>query len=436
MGQAKKLLLGLVCVLGLALSPKLARAATNTNECIADLGGIQACQDVGFLGLPKNLGACCDGVRELAADRCECNPALDLLLGEEGQKIYDLEPLCRFVQPKKWLPITPRIFRSCKPVQTKHYGCEQTDVQIDAARLASILTFSANFRDIDNEQQCFDTPVFVQRLSASFAPGVHFSAPYGIGTYHGVEDTAEYLGMVFAGMNHGFWLYDGSVNPAERSRLEVSADGHTWTQGSTQHGAFLRGQYPYTAYIEQAAKFDGCGTLANSYEVLPGEGMRDLIEIYVQTADLSERWGAADVCRHHTQFCAADPETRQYDSEQDCIDYLSTLPLYTEACGPNRPLAGHSLSCKFKHHFMIPANPQLHCPHIGKMGGVDPHGNLKCNDETECSADQGQASWPPVTEIGAGTPEEIVELFEVSNVGSETEPFGCALPTEPRDHGH
>jgi hypothetical protein len=436
MGQAKRLLLGLVCVLGLALSPKVASAATNTNECVADLGGIQACQDTGFLGLPKNLGACCDGVRELAVDRCECNPALDVLLGEEGQKIYDLEPLCRIVQAKKWLPITPRIFRSCKSVNTHKYGCGPSDVQIDAARLQSILAFSSIFQGIDDEQICLDTPAFVERLSVAFQPDIHFTVPYGIGTYHGLEDTAEYLGMAFAGLNHGFWLYDGTVNPAERSRLDVSPDGHDWGQGSTQHGTFLRGAYPYSAYIEQVAHFEGCDTKIKSYDVLPTEGMRDLIEIFTQSADLSTRWGVQDICRYHTQYCAADPSTRQFESEQDCLDYIGSLPLYTEKCGPNRPLAGHSLSCKFKHHLMIPTNPQLHCPHIGKMGGVDPHGNMKCNDDTECSTDQGQASWPPVTEIGAGVPQSVVDIFEDSNIDFENEPFGCAVPTEPREHDH
>jgi hypothetical protein len=434
MDRAKRLLQGLVGLAVVAFAPTVALAATNTNECIADLGGIAVCQDAGFLGLPNDLGACCDGIRELAVDRCECSPALDLLLGEEGQKIYELEPLCRLVQPTKWLKVTPRILRGCRSLQTRNYGCEQTDMQIDAARLSSILAFSSIFQDIDNEQICLDTPAFVERLSTVFDPNIHFSVPYGVGTYHGTADVAEYLGMVFAGLNHGFWLYDGAVNPTERARLDVSADGHDWGQGSTQHGTFLRGAYPYTAYIEQVAHFEGCSTVVSSYDVLPLEGMRDLIEIYMQAADLSDRWGVRDICRYHTQFCAADPETKQYDSEEECMEYLGGLPLYTEACGPNRPLAGHSLGCKFKHHFMIPTNPQLHCPHIGKVGGVDPHGHLKCNDETECSADQGQDSWPPVTEIGSGIPVEIVELFEDSNVGFESEPFGCAIPTAEHEH--
>ena len=82
-----------VCVVGFA--PAAAFAGTNTNSCIGDFGGIQVCQATNSLGLPNDLQGCCDGVLHLVADRCECNPALDLLLGEKGKRIYELEPICR-----------------------------------------------------------------------------------------------------------------------------------------------------------------------------------------------------------------------------------------------------------------------------------------------------------------------------------------------------
>ena len=33
------------------------------------------------LGIPRNLGACCAGVREMIKDQCKCNPVIDVLLG-------------------------------------------------------------------------------------------------------------------------------------------------------------------------------------------------------------------------------------------------------------------------------------------------------------------------------------------------------------------
>jgi hypothetical protein len=411
---------------------------TNTNQCIKDLGGIQVCQDRNVLGLPNDLQACCDGVRALATDRCECNPAISTLLGPNGTQIYQLEPLCRLIQFSQWKSITPRIFRSCKPLETHNYGCEKTDMEMDGARLQSILAFQSLFAGATDENMCFDTPTFASKMATVAESDVRVSVPYGIGTYTGIHDVSEYLGMSFSGLTHGFWQNNTTPDRTKRARLDVSADGSLWTSGSTLGGDFVRGKLPYTdAYIEQAAKFNGCGTLVAGYTVLPTDGMAFWIERYVQGADLSKRWGLEDICRYHTKFCADDPTTRQYESEQECLDYLGQLPLYTEKCGPNRPLNGHSISCKFKHHFMIPANPKLHCAHIGKVGQSDVNHHMKCDDDMECSDDEGQNAWPPITHIGANTPQEVIDVYNENNVGFETEPFGCAVPsTEVGGHQH
>jgi hypothetical protein len=263
------------------------------------------------------------------------------------------------------------------------------------------------------------------------------SVPYGIGTYKGLHDVAEYLGMAFMGLNHGFWFHDITPDPTKKGRLDVSADGHVWNTGGTSKGNFARGSLPYTdLYLENAIRFEGCSALASDYSVKPTDGLRFVIERIVQAADLSKRWGLEDICRYHTMFCAGNPETEQYASEQECLEYLGSLPLYTEACGQNRPLAGHSISCKLKHHFMIPANPMLHCPHIGPLGMHDPNHHIKCDDEAECSTDQGQASWPPVLAIGASTPADAVSAYAQSNVGFESEPMGCAIPSGEHEHMH
>jgi hypothetical protein len=78
---------------------------------------------------------------------------------------------------------------------------------------------------------------------------------------------------------------------------------------------------------------------------------------------------------------------------------------------------------------MIPANPHLHCPHIGPAGAMDPNMHTKCDDTAECSDDSGQDGWPPVALIGEQTPQEVVDLFDANNVGAEAEPLGCAVPT-------
>jgi hypothetical protein len=423
------LLLGAVSI-AMLVAPAAAFAETNTNECVTDLGGILPCQDLNVFGFPNDLHACCDGVRDLAIDRCECNPAIDVVLTEEGTQIYDLEPLCRLIQPFDWFFVPLRALRSCTPLQTHDYGCAMNDMEMDGARLGSVFAFSELFDDAANEAICLDTPAFVSGLGTVFESDIDLTVAYGVGTYSGLEDVAEYLGMAFAGLNHGYWLYDLTIDPTKPAKLEVSSDGSTWEQGTTFQGSFLRGDMPYSdIYVEQTVAFEGCETKASTYDVEPTEGLRDWVEIFVQTSDLSQRYGVEDICRYHTEFCAGDPATEQYASEQDCIDYIGSLPLYTNACGQNRPLAGHSLPCKFKHHFMIPTNPELHCPHIGMLGSHDPNHAFKCDDLYECDEDQGQASWPPVTEIGMNTPMSVVDIFDDNNVGYETEPLGCGIPT-------
>lgn len=435
----RKNLLGRMLAVGCLVTPMMAMAwwpqpqakPTNTNECIADLGGIAACQQTsGPLGLPTNLAACCDGVRALAKDKCECNPAVDLVLGSAGQQIYQLEPICRLVQPLKWLTVTPRPLRSCAPLKRHDYGCQQNDMEIDAARLTTIFTFGALFQGAANENACFNTPQFEGGLSTVFEPDVAFTVPYGIGTYTGITDVAEYLGLAFAGLNHGYWLYDTAVDPTKPARLDVSADGKVWSQGSTFGGSFLRGAQPYAdKYQEQRIVFEGCETKVQTFDVVPTAGLRDWVETFVQTAQLSDRWGVKDICKYHTMFCANNPATRQYASEQECLDYMNSLPLYSDACGPNRPLAGNSVTCKFKHHFMIPTHPELHCPHIGRVGVIDPNHKFKCDDTAECAVDQGQVTWPPVQKIGAFTPASVIATYTQSNVNASQEPVACAIPS-------
>ena len=62
----------------------------------------------------------------------------------------------------------------------------------------------------------------------------------------------------------------------------------------------------------------------------------------------SKRWGVEDICRIHEVFCAPNPDTRQFASTQQCIEYMESLPLYSAGCGPQRPLAVRPVAkCSF-----------------------------------------------------------------------------------------
>ena len=218
---------------------------TNTNQCIVDLGGVRVCKDLNKLGIPRNLGACCGGFREMVKDQCECNPAIDVLLGEGGDRIYQLESLCRLAEPHNWTSIPLSDLRSCDSIKTHNYGCKQSDVEIDAGRLKNALTFLDMFAANANESSCFDTPSFLQNLETVVDEKIEFTVPYGVGKYKGYEEVAEYLGIAFSSLTHGFWQYNITVDLDKPNKLEVSEDGKRWYHGASFSGSFLRGLNHY-----------------------------------------------------------------------------------------------------------------------------------------------------------------------------------------------
>lgn len=409
-------------------------SSEHSNRCVQNLGGILPCSEISLTGggLYQSLRSCCNGVRAIAKDRCECNPLIKGLLGKEGAAVFKLEPVCRILQPVQWATIPARLVRSCSAILSiNDYVCEKSDVEIDAARFESLDSFNALFLNNDDEAICFDTNRFKRGLGQSFREDASFYVPYGAGNYTGLEDIAEYLGIPFASLTHGYWQNNvtRSEDRSKKARFELSADGRTWTLGSTlSPGTFLRGADPYQEYYaEQEVIFDGCETKIKQYNIVPTDGLMIQILIrFVQTASFSKRYGIEDICRYHTKFCSSDPVTRQYSTEKECLDYMRSLPLYTEMCGKNRPFSGRSFPCKWKHHLMIPTNPPLHCPHIGKAGVADINGNFKCDDAAECTKDEGQDEWPPLRDVGAETPAERLQLYAENDIGYEDEPFGCA----------
>ncbi|MCA9546247.1 MAG: hypothetical protein KC613_17705 [Myxococcales bacterium] len=416
---------------------------SNSNACLARLGAMQpVCPTADAVALPT--AECCEAFRAFQEDACGCSPFVAAVVGESagGAPLIDrlvggltaVCPTLGVALPELDCDAATAPSGIATGVQATYQGgtCGVGDAELDARRFRTILAFSALFEAAETAA-CVDTPALIQDLEALGTPELAVEVPYGIGTYKGYEDAAEYLSIAFKGSNHGFWVGRFlEIDPNERAFLEVSADGGTWVQGATTPGAFFNEALPYAGvYSEQQVTFPGCEDRIEHYTVRPTDGMRTLVEHFVWGASLFKRWGVEDICRYHTRYCADDPETRQYASEAECLDFMRTLPLYSAGCGPNRPLAGLSLPCKFKHHFMVPANPALHCPHIGPPGQHDPHDKLKCDDEAECSDPDQAAGWPDVVRIGDQTPDAVRALAEASNAGFEDEPLGCVLPTHP-----
>lgn len=429
----RNILLLCVTLQQLQTIPMPVLGSPHSNQCIQNLGGILSCGEIGLFNLFSGVvSSCCEGLKDLVVDGCRCNPLIGQLLGPQGKLLSLLQPVCRIVHPLAWLSVP--LWRDCEAVKSYDYGCGVSDAEIDSGRYGSLDFFNGLFKDNQDESKCFDTPAFVDSLREAIREDAVFFVAYGAGYYIGPENIAEYMGIPFASLNHGFWFSNNEQDTTGKKEARFDIEANVWYLGSTRlPGTYYRGTLPYDEhYIEQRIHFEGCETKIAQYIFLGDKGILDgVIVHFAQAAQYSKRYGIEDTCRVHTVFCADNPDTRQYESEQECIDYIRSLPMWTEACGKNRLFGGHSIPCKWKHHLMVPTNPLLHCPHIGKLGVADKNGDLKCDDVAECSQDDGQDSWPPVYDVGNDTPLERIQFIENNNIGYEDEPLGCAIPYPP-----
>jgi hypothetical protein len=203
----------------------------------------------------------------------------------------------------------------------------------------------------------------------------------------------EYLGIFWRTLNNDFWVNYANVGIGS----QISPDGKTFTSISLAVGAFADqalqfgpGPFPPGAVqigeapaFFQNTKFDECSDRITAVDILPSPGMAWLAQQFGIVTSNFDKWGAAAICKYHTEYCEGTPQ-QGYVDEITCLASISALPTYSAACGMDRPLGGNSLGCKFKHHFMAPLVPENHCAHIGPEFSPDSEGQLKCVDIIEC----------------------------------------------------
>ncbi|KAJ3774162.1 hypothetical protein FB446DRAFT_491120 [Lentinula raphanica] len=71
---------------------------------------------------------------------------------------------------------------------------------------------------------------------------------------------------------------------------------------------------------------------------------------------------AADVCAVSSLYCTGDHQ--QYDSQDDCLSFMSTLPF-----GESWQGGMNTGWCRYIHKNLVQYRPDVHCPHIGPTGG-------------------------------------------------------------------
>lgn len=409
---------------------------TNTNQCIWNMDATKKCSTA--LGSPHggsagDLARCCDGLYAMLKEGCDFNPLMSQILGPAASDIFAMEGLCRITQnAAEWDKIPNKKDRRQSFKPTFDYGCEQNDMEMDALRYANVVLFDSAFflTNFTDKNNCYDTPALEEFLLMSIVEEGSISGPYGLGTYAGIQNVAEYTSMLNPIMNHGFLKMD-PPDPTKRSRLDVSEDGLSWVFGNTNSGSFLQGSFEFKDYYtEMIVSFEKCQTKISNALMVPLDDFRNLAEFFVRAAFSSKRYGIEDMCRYHTKYCQGT-KWSQYKDEAECLSYIKALPIFSEKCGPNRPLGGHSIGCRFKHHFMVSGHPSLHCGHIGKHGALDVNGNLKCNDK-ECTADHGQDAWPALRNIGKDITAEQLAPFTSNDIGVESDKPPCALELPTR----
>lgn len=430
------------------------------NTCLLDFGAIEICQSITLnaesTGLLEGIGQtleglenCCDGLNVFLKKKCGCHPGFNILA--EGQ-LPLLTSVCKVLNPFEWAttPIFGTKDIQCKGTETFNYGCGnrhwfwrfksgQNDMEIEAERLQSAVSLRGVVQAVSG--QCLNVPLFVDLMKTIATDDLEAQIPYGVGLYKGIPDVAEYFGISIVGLNHGFWDADLTGNTsAPGNYLYFTNDGKRIDSGGVQSGEYLNANYNYKDTASGSImEFRDCETKFSRFEAPGAPGLAGWIELYTETAMNSKRWGPESICKIHDVYCRDKTDANgnsltQYESTQACLDHMHTLPRYSQTCGNQFPLGGNSLPCRFKHHFMVPTNPAVHCAHLGPAGTVDINGNQKCSD-SECDGGSDPLWFPTNPD---NVPQEIVDAVVASNAGWESvldEPLGCGIATDGSEFG-
>jgi hypothetical protein len=141
--------------------------------------------------------------------------------------------------------------------------------------------------------------------------------------------------------------------------------------------------------------------------------------ILLKSITTPKTWGYNDICTYHETYCTGS--NKQFYSFNECMRFMNALPKVSPVCGNGLLLSGNSSTCRFKHHFMIPLSPELHCFHIGYGNVADAENHYKCNDAVECTAASLAASDPTAINL-------IPDLADVNCTASDTNSYTTWVP--------
>jgi ABC-type multidrug transport system ATPase subunit len=224
-------------------------------------------------------------------------------------------------------------------------------------------------------------------------PDIIMSVP-GLGVYYGANDALEYANIMasndFNGDYHTFLQQyfemtvpfhkdaDGAeTEERDYDKLHMVADMVSAWENYTRFS---------TPIYDNMYDFVPCSTKISKWDLVFQEledGVNPTFDYFVGGAYENNK-----LCEFVQRDCTG--EHQQFESISECVKFYDSLPEYDEQCldrenGVGYALQGNTTLCRFLHHFMAHASPQVHCPHVGRGDKADIRGHFKCVPE-DCMA--------------------------------------------------
>ncbi|KAJ3075745.1 hypothetical protein HDU98_006983 [Podochytrium sp. JEL0797] len=352
----------------------IAGTNTNTQSCFGIAPNLAHC-------LPPSdapSAVCCDAVFEYNKAGCFCNPITTVLFGADLAPVLTNTtlPICAGNRPKKHWTVP------CGPFQrhTYNYGtCAANDMEMDTKRVITVTTFQAILTKIVYNERwgsgCFNITDLLDQVTPLLDPLYSATVAYGLGTFHGIAMALEYLAILNAHLNRNVAFT--TINP-NKNVVGVLPDGEIVLGGYNTWSFFNGTLTAPEAYVEFLYGFVGCNTATIlSTTIPPGSVLHPkkglvstvaLINGILSMVQQGANWGAMNTCKFHTRYCTGP--NQQFATEQDCLDYFTSLPVYSPVCGKAHLLGGNSIVCRGNHQFLSLFDPKTHCPHLSPQSAV------------------------------------------------------------------
>ncbi|CAK1361839.1 hypothetical protein CB0940_02835 [Cercospora beticola] len=196
-----------------------------------------------------------------------------------------------------------------------------------------------------------------------------------VGNFTGFDDSIEYffsLAPTPQGSN-GVAFYRSEVLEFTSGCPEVAASLVYFRAGHVDPQTLELDTTKPVSTLSQVAfwRFDDDGKVLKYHAWIPN------LEAWTNAANgidfgnpLVQNGTTQQLCAGIQQTCTG--ENQQYTSTEDCIAQLSAKPFgsFDEAWGDN-------VVCRVIHVILTKVRPQVHCPHVGPLGGSPPD-NWKC----------------------------------------------------------